>query len=245
VKRGVWRRSIDSDLFPQANLELEDLEFIVSSSDALTIQSFKRHLEEIVSGHVSPHEERKSRPRDFQFELLIASTLKSNGISARLEEPDVVFDVNGTSFSIAAKRPKSTQKLGTNLRKAEKQLVAKGLDGLIALDLSAILNPQNNALRVGTFAAARQFVETWLGNFVRVNRDQIVADARPLAALGVFLYVAIMVEDLSVPRLGTIRHSVLFPFDPLREVKLKPLFALLSRSTAMARNSEIQKPLIG
>jgi len=233
IARGSWRRSVDRDIFHQANLELEDLEFILLTADADTVPSFKPHLQAIVSGHVSPREERNSSARDYQFELLIAATLKSNGAVVRFAEPDVVFEIEGVSYGVAAKRLKSKQKLGKNLREAEKQMASAGLQGVIAIDLGIIFNPQNTFIRADTFSAGSELVGTWLRDFMRVNRQHMIKDIRPAATLGVMGYVAAMVEDLSVPRLGTTRHSTLLSLRPETEEKLKPFYRWLSRSTAM------------
>jgi hypothetical protein len=141
-------------------VEVGDLEQIVQSLGAdPPIAGWIALLEESLSGSFLRTEEQKhSRARDIQFELLLAAVLRNCGYHPVFAEPDIRVDIAGTSIGIAAKRPRSRARLQTTVKAAAKQIIALQLQGLVAVDISVIANPEDKHLTTRDFAATHAWV---------------------------------------------------------------------------------------
>jgi hypothetical protein len=91
-----------------------------------------------------PEQELKDTPgRNHQFQLYVAAICTNAGLTTRHEEPDITCDVEGITFGIAAKRPKSLGSLEDNVKEAADQISAAGFPGIMAIDLTIAQNPTN------------------------------------------------------------------------------------------------------
>lgn len=90
-----------------------------------------------------------SAPRNFLFELVMASTLKAAGFNVYLDrDEDVYFEISGVPCFMECKRIQSQRKLGERIRHAAHQIRKRCDDsrdsragGIVAVDVSKLLNP--------------------------------------------------------------------------------------------------------
>lgn len=93
---------------------------------------------------VLPQTSNQSPGRDVQFELFVAAACSNAKFtSVTFEEPDVTCHVVDQIFGIAVKRLSSVNQLENRIRQAADQIHACGLPGIVAIDLSRALNPEN------------------------------------------------------------------------------------------------------
>lgn len=90
--------------------------------------------------------------RDYAFELSVASRFLKGGFSVDLTNvADLVVDVNGKKLFVECKRVRSEKKLIKRVKSANSQIksrlrgeVSKKPGGLVALDLTDIINPNSS-----------------------------------------------------------------------------------------------------
>lgn len=76
--------------------------------------------------------------RDAQFELYVAARLSRGNISVTKGEPDIICNMDGFKFTVAAKRLKSKESLVARIKDARDQIIKAQLPGIIAVDLSQL-----------------------------------------------------------------------------------------------------------
>ncbi len=108
----------------------------------------KRLLRKLTDDSVLPQDDREqSRGRDTQFELFVAAICQAAGFfPVDYQEPDVTCTVESVQIGVAAKRIKSETQVQKRIPKAAKQIQTSGLSGVIALDTSVGLNPNNERI---------------------------------------------------------------------------------------------------
>lgn len=84
-----------------------------------------------------------SKGRDAQFHLLLAATCQNAGLQPQLAEPDIVCKIDGKDFGVAAKRLKSLERLDERIDEGVDQLRRADMPGVIAIDVTIALNPEN------------------------------------------------------------------------------------------------------
>lgn len=129
----------------RALAELHDFREIVTTfSAAPEVDGWRKRVREALGGGVLRTDERRHiRARDTQFELVVAALLRQKGCDVRFEEPDIVASAGGVTFAVAAKRPRSRRNLDNLIHDAGNQLVRANLNGLLAIDTSVIVNPDD------------------------------------------------------------------------------------------------------
>ena len=162
-------------LFHQALCEISQLKTIVEALLHVPIShEWTSRLAELVSGHVLPQSEaEQSRARDLQFELNVAAHCRAAGYVVEPKEPDVLVRSSKEAFGIAVKRPKSPKTLERHIRKASKQIQRSGMDGLVAIDLSLIHNPENKILLAQKSEDGINAVRRAADGFVEMNKSRI------------------------------------------------------------------------
>jgi hypothetical protein len=136
-----------------------------------------------------------SRGRDAQFEVNVAGRFVQAGAVVAPGEPDLVCDLNGMRFGVAAKRIKSATALRDNFIDARRQIVRSGLPGVVALDVTPVLQSmlmQSLAIAPDHFVS---FARATVDHVLEKQIPRIIKDSRPgvmgfiafaeLAALGV------------------------------------------------------------
>jgi hypothetical protein len=85
-------------------------------------------------------EEKKStKPRDYQFELLVGAIFAQAELLTWSAEPDLRVEFNGQTLGIPVKRVQSENRLAPNVTGARKQLEGQHLKGIIVVDVEAFL----------------------------------------------------------------------------------------------------------
>jgi len=129
----------------RALAELHDFKEIATVLSASPeVDGWRERVAEALGGGIlRAHEKRHIRARDTQFELAVAAMLRRKGCSVTLDEPDVHASVNGVTFAVAAKRPRSRRNLDNIIRDAGNQLLRSQLNGILAFDTTIIVNPKD------------------------------------------------------------------------------------------------------
>ena len=144
-------------------------------------------LEDLVSGNLNPANDKpSSRARDREFELFIAAACRRSGIKTWLGEPDVLFEIGKTTYSVAAKRLSSPKQVEKNITKAERQIAKAGYPGLIVIDVTRILDPSGKA--VTHWRNAPQMIGGHLLAFMKTEHYQSFQQKRDKLVCGVILH---------------------------------------------------------
>jgi hypothetical protein len=176
----------------EAERDMQQLGFIFSRVNPCRDHPvFRALLDRLLSDSVLPQDDRKeSEGRDAQFELYIAALCQNAGLSpVAYEEPDVTCMVDGIKFGVAAKRIKSLSQLEKHVRKGAKQIQRSGLPGVVALELSLALNPNNLPVVSQTQSAWFETIEQLAAHQFfaeRQNRIHDWVDGKGVRAVVVF-----------------------------------------------------------
>lgn len=111
---------------------------LITSSDCV-LDGGVPILRQILGGTVLPSKDNNSIARDKQFELFLAAILERTGFEVSLEEPDIVFTSNSQTYSLAAKRVKSEQKIAKRYREAIQQVKRCDYPGFIGMSLDYLI----------------------------------------------------------------------------------------------------------
>lgn len=140
---------------------------------------FAQRLRDVVSGPEFYVDERATSSsnlaRNTAYELLVTSQLSPAGLTIVEELPtDVAFSTSSAKILVECKRPQSERRFERHVREAKGQIVRKFDDprrskcrGMIALDVTKLLNAQFNALSTPSPAVLRSSLERAVGDFVR------------------------------------------------------------------------------
>lgn len=196
-------------------VEFAQLKTIVKAAVAsLDRAAWDKQLRRLISGAGSPTPKSKHSPaHDFQFESYVAAVVELSGFSIRFAEPDVVVQNGANSFGIAAKRPSSKRKIEKHCRKAANQISRSGLPGIVALDVSSALYP-DQCVNTNDLAGALTFVQVAANDFVSKNyhmlRDACIDDG----VLGILVCLQLPMLNFGhpvAPQLGTTVRWLLVP----------------------------------
>ncbi len=142
-------------------IEVEDLADIVTTlSTPPATAGWKERVRESLSGNFLRTEEvNHSRARDIQFELILAAQLRKCGYATAFQEPDVIATIEDTRIGIAAKRPRSRQKLQKVAKEAARQVIKTDTQGIVAIDVTVVANPDDRHLATNNEAATQDLIE--------------------------------------------------------------------------------------
>jgi hypothetical protein len=169
---------------------------------------FVEKLRLACKGPDDPREERKigANARDILFELSVVAFFRACGIPALVGfGGDGILSFEGERILIESKRMQSSKAVGPAVQKAIKQLrqrlrqrhPRRGF-GLVALDISRVMNPKHNFLLPPPEPAFSQLVEGMISEFALKHRRHIASVSDP-PMLGTIIF-------LRVPGFDT-RHS--------------------------------------
>ncbi len=146
----------------EAERDMQQLAYILEREHAKSAHAgFKCLLRKVVDDSVLPQDDRgESKGRNTQFELYVAAVCQAAGfLPVDYQEPDVTCTIKGAQFGVAAKRLMSVNQTKKRVPKAARQIEATGVPGVIALDTTLALNPNN--IRVTAPIPEREFVRRW------------------------------------------------------------------------------------
>lgn len=232
VAQGNEKMAIQEGLFHQAATELSQLLFITRELPGfLEPIEVKRHLQKLVDGTALPQAEIKSASsRDLQFELYMASILNRGGLNVALAEPDILVGVGRDTTGIAAKRPKSTKNFSKCIADASKQILRSGYEGIIAIDLSVIFNPENGPLNVEKPEDAVRMVVQGMQSWISHNHSALTGIIRNDQVFGILTFWCTQTLNESTDELGFVEQIVGTNFCETHD----PRFSLLHDITRTA-----------
>jgi hypothetical protein len=168
-------------LAAQALYEIAQLTLIISQlSRPPETVGWKDILQNVVAGRDLPQDDPEPRQaRNLQFQLFITALAKMVA-SVELQEPDAVVQAQDLTFTIAAKRPRSMRHINRIFEDAKRQIERKGLPGLLAIDLTQIVNPLNHIRSIEEPSQATPIVRQAAEQF---GQDQVATMAQ-IAANG-------------------------------------------------------------
>ena len=140
-----------------------------------------------------------------------------------LEEPDVVLRSVLPWISFAAKRPRSIDTVRSNVQQASDQIPRSRIPGVIALDLSLLMSPNNSPVKIGEPADTEKQIVDTVDGFVHENHDLIatVVDRRWVFGLLVYGSVLLQHPDLWVSTYRRLSVTNLAPLFDGRVVALR------------------------
>jgi len=132
--------------FYKAQLTVGVLSEAISELATKQKEPLGKYLNIILGGNLTQGGPAGGQPRDFFYELWLASVLSEAGFIIHFQEPDVVIEGNGLSqkIAIACKYPSSDKGIHEHLSKALSQLKKHGIPGFIALGIDQIVVEKAN-----------------------------------------------------------------------------------------------------
>lgn len=195
---------LDFNLILQAKFEIYVIELAISELPRdPEVKGWLQKVKLVLSGQNFPQPApAHTFARDHQFELLVAALSRRAGYTISLSEPDVVINHPQSAFGIAAKRLKSWKQIPRHLKKARDQIVKSGRDGIIALDITPLYNPNNYILDVTAPSQATDKVEQTAEEFINTYSQGIIAAIDDERVFGIMVFMSGLMYVRSIPRLG-------------------------------------------
>lgn len=166
---------------------LVDSRMFIEIIEQLLPELNNRDIRDLISGNFDPAlDKQSSRTRDREFELFIGAICRRSGMTVELREPDIVFQHNGSTRSIAAKRLSSPKQIESNIKKAAQQVKRAGLPGFIFLDVTRILDPA--CLIVTHWRKAHQTVGGHVLHFANTGYRETLRKKQNEQVLGIVLH---------------------------------------------------------
>jgi hypothetical protein len=127
----------------EAERDMRQLAFICEHlGDFSGSKPFRDVAKFLTKDNVLPQDDEvQSNGRDAQFHLYIVAICKAAGLQPMLDKLDVRCTLE--PYGIEAKRVKSQEKLEDRIKEAAKQIQFEGIPGMIALELTRLVNPEN------------------------------------------------------------------------------------------------------
>lgn len=196
----------NASVLRQALLEIDDFRLIVQELSSSDQTGWRGFIQQLLAGKVLPEEENAgSFARNKQFELLTAALLRRAGFNAVLREPDICVTSTQPPFSIAVKRPLSRKNFRHLVRDAQKQIARALLPGVLAIDVSRLINPRNGYLASASFKTAHFQVSELIAQVLIRDAPGIRKLINPTQTFAVAFYMAILVEEESSGEVGYVR----------------------------------------
>lgn len=140
----------DFEVAIEAERDMQLLQYVFEQEHARSAHAgFQRLLRRLTDDAVLPQDNRnQSTGRDTQFELFVGAICQAAGFLPveYPDPPDVACFVEDTAMGVEAKRIKSTTQVKKRIAKAAKQIKQSCMPGVIALDTSVALNPNNDRI---------------------------------------------------------------------------------------------------
>ncbi|VAW90102.1 hypothetical protein MNBD_GAMMA18-582 [hydrothermal vent metagenome] len=142
-------------VFMQAQMEVVQLIRLMNTYQDKACEGFLNTFKKTMSGRKLRREAinaTQDPARDFAFELSVASRFIKGGFTVDLSDrADLVVDINGKKLFVECKRIRSEKKLkprvnhaNTQIEKRLKKCVSNKPRGVVALDLTDIINPMSS-----------------------------------------------------------------------------------------------------
>jgi hypothetical protein len=189
----------------------------IGTSEALT--GLKHYLKgPVLQTHEDPNNS-SNRPRNLGFELYLNALFAYAGIEPTYGSgADLTFSYAGRCYFVEAKRPLSGPAAETAARVAKRQLVTR-LDsdgngeafGLVAFDLSKVINPENKVMPVRDEAHLFNLMYAEDKRQMQLLSGQILRNAHP-RVVGVLLHYRMLTNFSVTGALNTLKWIGWVPF---------------------------------
>lgn len=218
----------------RALLDVTDLSLIAEQfATATPVKGFRYAADRAMKGgRLLADEKNQSSARDFQFELFIGAIFKRGGYDVSFEEPDVIVRGSFGDVVIAAKRPRSMDNLLRLFEDADEQIDRSGKPGLIAVDISFLIMP--NDLHLSAAAGAGPLLNAAVDAFAVDTRKNAGRLVRSPATIGYISYAAMLVIDYKRPQLIVPRACTFGRFTAVDDPRMSILVELRARVTCIA-----------
>jgi len=143
-------------------------------------------LKQIVKDSVLPqNDKQESRGRNAQAEAFVFAVCKNAEMNPLFEEPDVTCQVEGKKYGVAVKRIKNLSKIKTRLSEGAQQIHRSGLPGVISVEMTIAVNPENYSIVTNE---NEQKVKDWWTEKMRQTTNRELKDFQSKEVRGVFLH---------------------------------------------------------
>ena len=165
----------------QAMKDLQEFWFIVHSiGDRLLEPAYLAVLGRAVSDAVLPDPDRNDSPgRDAQFELLLAAFGEQASLVVEPgtgRGPDLIISSPARKCAVEVKRIKNFDRMPSRVSAAADQIKASGLGGIIAIDISMALGPEEHQVAPGTTDEQIQEAQTRRGRDFKLRHLPVLAE---------------------------------------------------------------------
>lgn len=218
----------------RALLDVTELSLIAEQfATATPVKGFGYAADRAMKGGKLLGDEKNHSPgRDFQFELFIGAIFKRGGYDVWFEEPDVIVRGDFGDVVIAAKRPRSTDNLPKLFEDADDQIDRSGKPGLVAVDISFLIMP--NDLHLPAAADAVRLLNAAVDAFAMDTRDNAPRLVRSPSTIGYISYASMLVVDYERPQLVVPRACTFGRFIAVDDPRMSVLVELRARVTCIA-----------
>ncbi len=218
----------------RALLDVTELSLIADQfATATPVNGFRYAANRAMKGgKLLGDEKNQSSARDFQFELFIGAIFKRGGYDVSFEDPDVIVRGSFGDVGIAAKRPRSMDNLPRLFEDADDQIDRSGKLGLIALDISFLIMP--NDLHLPAAAEAVPLLNAAVHAFAVDTREKASRLVRSPRTIGYISYGSMLVVDYDKPQLVAPRACTFGRFIAVDDPRMSILVELRERVTCTA-----------
>lgn len=218
----------------RALLDVAELSLIAEQfATAMPVNGFRYAADRAMKGGKLFGDEKNHSPgRDFQFELFIGAIFRRGGYNVWFEEPDVIVRGDFGDVVVAVKRPRSTDNLPRLFDDADDQIGRSGKLGLIAVDISFLLMP--NDLHLPAAADAVRLLNAAVDAFAMDTRDNARRFVQSPSTIGYVIYASMLVVDYERPQLVVPRACTFGRFIAAEDPRMSILMELRARVTCIA-----------
>lgn len=204
-------------------LEIRELVSIFKGLSGVDAPAAVAGLKHYLKGPVLPTREdpgnASNRPRNLGFELYLNALFAYAGLEPTYgNTADLTFSCSGRCFFVEAKRPLSAPAAETAVRVAKRQLIARlnsngngQAFGLVALDLSKVINPQNKVMPVSGKAHLYNLMHAEDKRQMRLLSGQLLRGAHQ-RVMGVLLHYRMLTNFTQTGDLNTLKWLGWVPF---------------------------------
>lgn len=232
---------VDRSLLWSAACEVSDLAKI-TFLDPVALQPVLHRLTTICGGDLVFTAQSSHDPgRDLCFELVTGAMLQASGVRSEFQNPsDVTSTVGNARLLVECKRPTTLPALGRRLKEGYQQLSDHRRSGhmgfgAIALEVSALVNPDFGVLVAKDAATAMHYVYGHIQKVFQLSSEHLARaarNARQDAAVHVLLFrVKCMTgDDVGPPNVTEVWH--LEPTVHLNSPEFHALYELMKKQPA-------------
>lgn len=158
----------------------------------------REHLWALKKGSLDPSSRDRSVAKDKLWELELWAALNSSGLSATLEEPDVVARTPAGEIAIACKRLYSPKNVESQMSAGVSQIAKSGRHGILALCIEDLVIPPNHWIKGANIYEASSALNNFNLRFLSKHREQLASYAAQGRVMAVLVCSAatVLLRDL-------------------------------------------------